>query len=81
MMDLSEIRKRAWKTRRKKYGQRGHAGTYSRHDCCRCAEMRAMLIKLHNEGVVSEGQVSKATGLGRIQVRYLADTERNHNER
>ena len=28
--ELAEVRKRAWITRRKKYGQRGHNGSYSR---------------------------------------------------
>lgn len=28
--ELARIRKRAWETRRKKYGPRGHDGSYSR---------------------------------------------------
>jgi hypothetical protein len=30
MIDLSEVRKSAWETRRAKYGERGHRGSYSR---------------------------------------------------
>jgi hypothetical protein len=30
VVDLSERRRKAWETRRVKYGQRGHAGSYSR---------------------------------------------------
>lgn len=28
--EMSEIRKQAWATRRAKYGERGHSGSYSR---------------------------------------------------
>ncbi len=28
--ELAAIRKRAWETRRRKYGPRGHCGSYSR---------------------------------------------------
>jgi acyl CoA:acetate/3-ketoacid CoA transferase alpha subunit len=42
------------------------------------SEVRAMteiLIDLHASGVLSEGQVAKATGLDRVQIRALADGE------
>lgn len=32
----SEARRKAWETRRQKYGQRGHSGTYSRFRCHKC---------------------------------------------
>jgi hypothetical protein len=41
------------------------------------ATIRAMLIKLHVEGVLSEGQVAKATGLHRIAIRKMADALNN----
>jgi hypothetical protein len=36
-------------------------------------EARKMLARLHNEGILSEGQAAKATGLGRIELRKLCD--------
>lgn len=35
-----------------------------------------LVIQLHNEGALSEGQVSSATGLDRTEVRRLADKAR-----
>lgn len=72
---LSQIRRRAWATRRQKYGATGHNGSYSRpHGSCPdCARMRDWLVRLHVEGVLSEGQATKATGLDRVSVRIHAD--------
>jgi len=72
---VSEIRKRAWATRREKYGHLGHNGSYSRNPgpCPACDRMRALLVRMHVEGTLSEGQVSKATGMDRIDVRKAAD--------
>jgi hypothetical protein len=77
--NLKEIRARAWRTRREKYGERGHSGTYGRVRPIytarwneRLQTMQAELIRLWREGVLSEGQVSKATGLDRISCRELA---------
>lgn len=73
----SDARARAWETRRKKYGSTGHArGAYG-HSGDHVASMQALLIRLHEEGVLSEGQVAKATGLHRITVRKMADDYRN----
>lgn len=69
-------RKKAWETRRAKYGPRGNNGSYTRPatgPCSRCAALEALVIKLHVEGVCSEGQAARATGLHRIAVRELAD--------
>ncbi|WP_457586179.1 hypothetical protein [Ensifer canadensis] len=41
------------------------------------ATMRDMLIKMHVEGVLSEGQVAKATGFHRIAIRKMADELNN----
>ena len=76
MTDLSEVRKRAWETRREKYGQRGHRGSYSRPatgSCLSCERMTAMIVRLYAEGCASEGQAAKATGLHRIELRRRAD--------
>lgn len=35
--------------------------------------METTLIRLHAEGVLSEGQVSKATDLGRVEIRQRID--------
>jgi len=73
----SEARQRGWETRRQKYGSTGHArGAYG-HSGDHVASMQALLIRLHEEGVLSGGQVSKATGLHRITVRKMADEYRN----
>jgi len=76
-MDLSEVRKQAWKTRREKYGERGHGGTYrAAGRCGECGRVQAMtysLVRLHVEGVLSEGQTAKATGVDRVEVRRIAD--------
>lgn len=75
MTSLSETRKRAWQTRRQKYGSRGHNGSYNRerHDCPDCARMRNFIARLHVEGALSEGQAAKAAGITRIELRILSD--------
>jgi hypothetical protein len=35
--------------------------------------MRTLIIRLHAEGVLSEGQAAKATGLHRIGIRKIVD--------
>lgn len=76
--DYSEVRRRAWATRRAKYGPRGHGGAYRQAALCpNCDRMRDLLIRLHNEDVLSEGQVAKATGMDRIDLRRRADALRD----
>lgn len=77
--DLSAVRRRAWATRRAKYGKFGHRGSY-RCGCGRDADYAAahsdmilLIVKLHIEGVISEGQASKAMHIGRIDLRKKAD--------
>jgi len=67
-MSLSDIRKQAWETRRSN-------GAYTRNPgpCADCERMRGWLVRLHVEGVLSEGQAAKATGLNRIDLRKAAD--------
>lgn len=76
---IADVRKQAWKTRREKYGQRGHSGAYSHPRPVytarwneRLNSMTDVLIRLYREGVLSEGQVSKDTGLDRVSCRNLA---------
>ncbi len=75
MSEISKRRKQAWETRRKKYGERGHNGSYNRerHDCPDCARMRKFLARLHVEGTLSEGQAAKAAGITRVEIRILSD--------
>ena len=81
---VMDARKKAWETRRKKYGSSGHKGSYRcgtwRYDAKEQARVRNMedaLIELYESAILSEGQVSKMTGLDRITVRIRADDMRN----
>ena len=78
MSAATSSRQRAWETRYRKYGERGHNGSYSRSPGAtvnRCG-MLDLLIDLHLSNIVGEGQLSKATGLHRIDVRRLVDEYR-----
>lgn len=71
---VGAIKKAAWETRREKYGERGHSGSYAAHGRCgACQSMTDMIVRLHVEGVLSEGQAAKATGLDRVALRIKAD--------
>lgn len=76
---MTDARRKAWITRRLKYGPHGHGGTYSRasNACARCERLLPLIIRLHNEGTLSEGQVAMATGMHRIEIRRLADEATN----
>jgi len=78
MSDLKITRNKAWETRRQKYGPRGHAGSYLRSPVRSAAlpdtwGMLNLIVRLHAEGSLSEGQVAKATGYDRVEVRRLQD--------
>lgn len=74
--DLAAARRKAWETRRAKYGPRGHAGSYDRSPGSGFGQgMIALLVQLHREGVLSEGQVRRATGLDRVTIRAMADNQ------
>lgn len=75
--NLTEVRARAWQTRRTKYGPKGHNSSFTRSavPCARCRSMEALIVRLHNEGILTEGQAAKATGLYRIELRALADKQ------
>jgi hypothetical protein len=79
-VDLSEVRRRAWATRREKYGVKGHSGAYYRPTDSSVEPMRRLIAKLTNEGIISEGQGSKVTGLYRIQYRDLCIKVRDEEE-
>ncbi len=77
-MTATEVRKRAWITRRARYGPAGHRGVQTTYKRPRAADQvgrRALdlVIKLHLEAVLSEGQCCKALGLDRVAFRKLVD--------
>lgn len=72
LADLSAARAAAWKTRRAKYGERGHSGAYA---CHRNVGALRMVINLHREAVLSEGQVAHGTGLDRVEIRRLVQEQ------
>jgi ribosomal protein S14 len=82
METISETRKRAWQTRRNKYGAHGHNGSYGRQrvQCPDCVRMRSFIARLHVEGTLSEGQAAKAAGISRIEIRILSDDLINSGE-
>ena len=74
---LALARKKAWETRRKKYGAHGHRGigaAYGRPcsvDRDRMKRMEDCIIDMHRAAVLSEGQTAKVLGMHRIAVRDL----------
>ncbi|HEY6021203.1 MAG TPA: hypothetical protein VIY48_15245 [Candidatus Paceibacterota bacterium] len=41
--------------------------------CGDCKRMTDLIVRLHVDGVLSEGQAAKATGLDRVALRIRAD--------
>ena len=80
-MSLSDARKRAWATRRAKYGDRGHSGGYC-YDrklgpCEHCRRMTDFIVRMLRDGCASEGQAARATGLLRTELRRRVDDLNN----
>jgi hypothetical protein len=80
-----EARQKAWATRRAKYGAKGHRGSYYRGPSdteARLQRMTTAIVRLHVNGVLSEGQAARVTGLDRVAIRGRADAmkERIHEE-
>lgn len=73
MESLSEVRRKAWITRREKYGERGHGGGYRRGPDPLGRRALALVIRLHEEGALSEGQCCRALELDRVDFRRLVD--------
>lgn len=76
MADLTAVRARAWKTRRERYGERGHGGSYTRwsRDPVGCRAL-ALVVRLHHEEALSEGQCCAALGMERVAFRKLCDAQ------
>lgn len=72
--DLLAARKASWKTRREKYGPRGHGGSYSRwtKDPLGVRAL-ALVLQLHREEILSEGQVCQALDIDRVALREMVD--------
>lgn len=70
---METARSKAWATRRAKYGARGHAGAYTRPSDPVGRRALALVMRLHHEGALSEGQCCHALGLDRIEFRKLCD--------
>ena len=69
-------RSKAWETRRAKYGPRGHNSGYARGGRARTALGTLglkLIVRLHEEGTLSEGQCCKALGLDRVEWRAICD--------
>jgi hypothetical protein len=75
MSGASEAR---WKTRREKYGPCGHGGSYARwtRDPLGVRAL-ALVIQLHREEVLSEGQCCDALDIDRVSFRELVDGAAN----
>ena len=73
MGDASEVRRRSWETRRAKYGERGHSGSYARHQNYHGRRALAWIIQMHRDAVLSEGQCCTALDMDRVNFRRLVD--------
>jgi hypothetical protein len=79
---LSAARREGWKTRRAKYGQSGHAGSYSRSpaDLSRWVRAEKRLARLVayclGDGVLTEGQIARIIEADRLDVRAMRDDGR-----
>lgn len=72
MSNASDIRRQSWETRRNKYGPSGHSGgcyITSHRSGSGPKKMFDLIIRLHSEGVLSEGQVASATEVDRVSIR------------
>lgn len=70
---VSDVRRKAWQTRRAKYGKCGHGSSYSRPPSSLGRHALALIFRLHDEMVLSEGQCCKALNLERVEFRTLRD--------
>lgn len=77
--EIRAARQRAWETRRKKYGPRGHNSSYSRSpvDLSFAVQSDLRLARLVAyclaDGLLTEGQVARVIEMDRLGVRYLRD--------
>jgi hypothetical protein len=71
---MSETRTKAWETRRITYGWKGHSdNAYARrYDGLRFRAL-SLIARLHNDGVLSEGQCCTALEMERVEFRAMVD--------
>ncbi len=70
-------RDRAWKTRREKYGERGHAGSYGRPASVDIMPLARIVAFVHGAGFLTESQIAKIIGRDLIETRKLRDEGRD----
>jgi hypothetical protein len=76
---MHEARRKAWETRRRRYGPAGHAGVHVTYQRRRTLvdplgrRALALVVKLHLEEVLSEGQCCKALDMDRLDFRRIVD--------
>lgn len=68
---LSDVRRRAWETRRRLHGPTGHRGGYARST--RETLALRLIARLHAEGALSEGQCCQALQMDRVAFRAMCD--------
>lgn len=66
-------RARAWATRRAKYGEHGHSGAYRKPTDPVGRRALALVISLHIQETLSEGQCCAALNIDRVSFRALCD--------
>lgn len=77
--EISAARHRAWQTRRRKYGPRGHSGVYSRGPVnisfAIRAELRLARLVAYclADGLMTEGQLCKVIEADRLAIREMRD--------
>lgn len=74
---MSDARRKAWETRRAKYGASGHAGSYRMSSIVEVDPIGkralAFVLRLYEQGELSEGQCCKALQLDRVSFREMVD--------
>lgn len=70
---MSPDRAKAWATRREKYGEHGHARSYRRPVDPVGRKALALVVSLHLQETLSEGQCCAALNLDRVSFREIVD--------
>lgn len=78
-------RERAWATRRRRYGDRGHRGSYWRGTVStdplrQRRQLSRITFYCWSTGLLSEGQIARILAADRVEVRGLCDDGREEFE-
>mgnify|MGYP005809553565 CR=1 FL=1 len=76
---MTEARAKAWNTRREKYGERGHSGAYQRPPSAIGRRALDLVLRLHDEATLSEGQCCAHLDLSRVEFRRMHDDWRQRH--